>query len=111
MIPVLSSNQHTKSILPQTKHPNLSSQSINAYFDQLKLFLAQANTTNPISIITLQESWCDSKTDMNFFNLHGYNMVYDFSRLSKYMHNILTLTYSVNMSWKFITIFRGEVRV
>ena len=34
--------------------------------------------------ITLRESWCDSKTDMNFFNLQGYNMVYEFSRLSKY---------------------------
>ena len=26
----------------------------------------------------------DSKTDMNFFNLQGYNMVYEFSRLSKH---------------------------
>ena len=70
-----------------------NSQSINAKFDQLKLFLAQANTTNLISIITLQEFWCDSKTDMNFFNLQGYIRVYEFSRLSKhgglitYIHN------------------------
>ena len=78
----LNQSHHELSIL------NLNSQSINTKFDQLKLFLAQANTTNPISIITLQESWCDSKTDMNFFN-----MVYEFSRLSKhgglitYIHN------------------------
>ena len=83
----LNQSHHKLSIL------NLNSQSINAKFDQLKLFLAQANTTNPISIITLQEAWCDSKTDMNFFNLQGYNMVYEFSRLSKhgglitYIHN------------------------
>ena len=61
IINTLNQSHHKLSIL------NLNSQSINAKFDQLKLFLAQANTTNPISIITLQESWCDSKTDINFF--------------------------------------------
>ena len=65
----LNQSQYKLSIL------NIYSQNINAKFDQLKLFLAETNTTNPISIITLQESWFDSKTDMNFFNLQGYNMV------------------------------------
>ena len=86
-INTLNQSHHKLSIL------NLNFQSSDAKFDQLKWFLAQANTTNPISITTLQESWYDSKTDMNFFNLQGYNMVYEFSRLSKhgglitYIHN------------------------
>ena len=47
----------------------------------------------PISVITLQETWADNETDMNFFNLPNYAMVYDDSRLSKhgglvtYIHN------------------------
>ena len=48
---------------------------------------------SPISVITLQETWADNETDMNFYNLPNYAMAYDDSRLSKhgglvtYIHN------------------------
>ena len=49
----------------------------------------------PVSVITLQETWADNETEMNFFNLPNYTMVYK-SRLSKhgglvtYIHNTFT---------------------
>ena len=50
----------------------------------------------PVSVITLQETWADNETEINFFNLPNYTMVYDDSRLSKhgglvtYIHNTFT---------------------
>ena len=37
-----------------------------------------------VSVITLQESWAYNETEMYFFNLPNYTMVYDDSRLSKH---------------------------
>ena len=38
----------------------------------------------PVSVIILQETWADNETEMNYFNLPNYTMVYDDSRLSKH---------------------------
>ena len=68
-IETLNQSHHKLSIL------NLNSQRIDAKFDQLKLFLAPTNTTNTtnttnlILVITLQKSWCVSKTDIKFFSI------------------------------------------
>ena len=73
---------------------NLNCQSINAKFDKIKLFLECIdNNSNPVSIITLQESWGSELSDMNYFNLPNYTLVYDDYRLSShgglitYIHN------------------------
>ena len=73
---------------------NLNCQCINSKFDKIKLFLEGINNNSmPFSVITLQETWADNETDMNFFNLPNYTMVYEDSRLSKhgglvtYIHN------------------------
>ena len=69
---------------------NLNCQCVNSKFDKIKLFL------EPDSVITLQETWADNETEMKFFNLPNYTMVYDDSRLSKhgglvtYIHNTFT---------------------
>ena len=47
---------------------NLNCQCINSKFDKIKLFLEGINNNSmAISVITLQETWADSETDMNFF--------------------------------------------
>ena len=73
---------------------NLNCQSINAKFYKIKLFLECIdNNSNPVSIITLQESWGSELSDMNYFNLPNYTLVYDDYRLSShgglmtYIHN------------------------
>ena len=73
---------------------NLNCQCINSKFDKIKLFLEGINNNSmPFSVITLQETWADNETDMNFFNIPNYTMVYEDSRLSKhgglvtYIHN------------------------
>ena len=38
----------------------------------------------PVSVITLQETWADNETEMNYFNLSNYKIVYDESCLSKH---------------------------
>ena len=38
----------------------------------------------PVSVITLQETWTDNETEMNYFNLPNYTMIDDNSRLSKH---------------------------
>ena len=76
---------------------NLNCQCVNSKFDKIKLFLEGINNNSmPVSVITLQETWADNETEMNFFNLPNYTMVYDDSRLSKhgglvtYIHNTFT---------------------
>ena len=76
---------------------NLNCQCVNSKFDKIKLFLEGINNNSmPVSVITLQETWADNETEMNFFNLTNYTMVYDDSRLSKhgglvtYIHNTFT---------------------
>ena len=73
---------------------NLNCQCINSKFDKIKLFLEGINNNSmPFSVITLPETWADNETDMNFFNLPNYTMVYEDSCLSKhgglvtYIHN------------------------
>ena len=52
---------------------NLNCQCINSKFDKIKLFLEGFNNNSmSISVITLQETWADNETDMNFFNLPNY---------------------------------------
>ena len=38
----------------------------------------------PVSVITLQETWVNNETEMNYFHLPNYTMVYDDSRLSNH---------------------------
>ena len=76
---------------------NLNCRCVNSKFDKIKLFLEGINNNSmPVSVITLQETWADNETEMNFFNFPNYTMVYDDSRLSKhgglvtYIHNTFT---------------------
>ena len=64
---------------------NLNCQCINSKFDKIKLFLECINNNAmPVSVITLQETWANNETEMNYFHLPNYTMVYDDSRLSKH---------------------------
>ena len=38
----------------------------------------------PVNVITLQETWANNETEINYFHLPNYKMVYDDSRLSKH---------------------------
>ena len=64
---------------------NLYCQCINSRFNKIKLFPECINNNDmPVSIITLQATWADNETEMNYFYLPNYTMVYDDSRLSKH---------------------------
>ena len=53
-------------------------QSIKAKFDELEAFINRVNTSNPISLICLQECWLDEKNieSIATFNLKDYKMSY-----------------------------------
>ena len=54
---------------------SLNSQSINAKFDQLKIFLDNINMECPISVICIQESWTHEGIEMSQFSLLNYTML------------------------------------
>ena len=61
---------------------SLNSQSINAKFDQLKIFLDNINMECPISVICIQESWTHEGIEMSQFSLPNYTMLFKNRRLS-----------------------------
>ena len=63
---------------------NLNCQCINSKFDKIKLFLEYFNNNAVPHYITLQETWANNETEMNYFHLPNYTMVYDDSRLCKH---------------------------
>ena len=73
---VLHNNNSKISIL------SLNSQSINAKFDQLKIFLHNINMECPISVICIQESWTHEGIEMSQFSLLNYTMLFKNRRLS-----------------------------
>ena len=63
--------------------PSLNSQSINAKFDQLKIFHDNINIECPISVICIQESWAHEGIEMSQFSLPKfYTMLFENRRLS-----------------------------
>ena len=75
---------------------SLNCQSLNAKFDNLKLFLSSIDSNSPITLIVLQETWFKHTTDLNYFNIPDYTMISDYCRLSQhgglviYVHNSFT---------------------
>ena len=75
-------------------------QSIKAKFDELEAFINRVNTSNPISLICLQECWLDEKNieSITMFNLKDYNMSYQTKQccghgcLIIYVHTQFTCT-------------------
>ena len=61
---------------------SLNCQSINAKYDKLKLFLDEVNTYNPISIICIQESWCQDEIDIKCFSLPNYTLINSYRQLT-----------------------------
>ena len=61
---------------------SLNFQSINAKFDQLKIFLDNINMECPISVICIQESWTHEGIEMSQFSLPNYTMLFKNRRLS-----------------------------
>ena len=64
---------------------NLNCSRLNAKFDKLKVFLSEINNDKfPVSIITLQETLLLPNTDVHFFQLPHYFLVYDFARINTF---------------------------
>ena len=58
---------------------------LNAKFNKLKIFLSEFNKDKfPVSIITLQETHLLPNTDVNFFQLPGYTLVYGFASINTF---------------------------
>ena len=60
---------------------SLNSQSINAKFDQLKIYLDNIKMECPISVICIQESWAHEGIEMSQFLLPNYTMLFENKRL------------------------------
>ena len=56
---------------------SLNCQSINAKFDELKLFVTEMNTHETISVICMQETREHNCIDMHAFSLPNYTLVND----------------------------------
>ena len=75
-------------------------QSMKAKFDELEAFINRVNTSNPISLICLQECWLDEKNieSIAMINLKDYNMSYQTKQccghggLIIYVHTQFTCT-------------------
>ena len=64
---------------------NLNCGGLNAKFDNLKIFLAECNNTMfPLHVITLQETHINSNSDIRYFDLPGYTLVYDLARINTF---------------------------
>ena len=64
---------------------NLNCGGLNAKFDNLKIFLAECNNTMfPLHVITLQETHIKSNSDICYFDLPGYTLVYDLARINTF---------------------------
>ena len=61
---------------------SLNSQSINAKFDQLELFLDNVIMESPISVICIQKSCAHEGIEMSQFFLPNYTMIFENRRLS-----------------------------
>ena len=67
---------------------------LNTKFDNSKIFMAECNNTSfPLDVITLQETHINYNSDTRYFELPGYNLVYDLARINTfggvtmYVHN------------------------
>ena len=72
---------------------SLNSQSINAKFDEIQLFIDRINTSGSFGILCLQESWTDINEDISLFELPGYTLHHQGKQCCKhgglfvYVHN------------------------
>ena len=53
---------------------SLNSQSINAKFDELRLFINRINKVEEIGVVCLQETWTSEKKDIRLFQLPNYKL-------------------------------------
>ena len=53
---------------------SLNSQSINAKFDELRLFINRINTVEEIGVVCLQETWTSENEDIRLFQLPNYKL-------------------------------------
>ena len=64
---------------------NLNCGGLNAKFNNLKIFLSEYNNPSfPLHVITLQETHINSISDVRYFELHGYTLVYDLARINTF---------------------------
>ena len=64
---------------------NLNCGGLNAKFDRLKFFLPECtNDLFPLHVITLQETHIKSNSDIQYFELPGYTLIYDEARISSF---------------------------
>ena len=72
---------------------SLNSQSINAKFNEIQLFIDRINTSGSLGILCLQESWTDINEDISLFELPGYTLHHQGKQCCKhgglfvYVHN------------------------
>ena len=58
---------------------------LNAKFDNLKIFLTDCNNISlQIHVVTLQELHINYNADIQYFELPGYTLVYDLSRINSF---------------------------
>ena len=53
---------------------SLNCQSINAKFDEFRLFMNGINTVEEIGVVCLQETWTSETEDINLFHIPNYKL-------------------------------------
>ena len=94
---------------------NLNCGGLNAKFDKLKIFLSEFNNDKfPVSINTLQETHLLPNTDVLFFQLPGYTLVYDFAGINSfggvaiYVHDSFSFErLDIELFYKNSTVFES----
>ena len=57
-----------------------------AKFDELKIFIQRVNSTNPVSIICLNECWLNDQSAVSILHLPNYNMFYQTGKCPGHSH-------------------------
>ena len=72
---------------------NLNCQMLGAKLNKLKLFLSDVDNNSNITCITVQETWFNEHTDLDFYTIPGYTLISNYCRISThggvaiYLHN------------------------
>ena len=57
-----------------------------AKFDELEIFIQRVNSTNPVSIICLNECWLNDQSAVSILHLPNYNMFYQTGKCPGHSH-------------------------
>ena len=89
---------------------SLNCQSINAKFEQLKIYIEKYNShcsNNTIHVICLQETWLTAESDLSLLQLNGYNLISTPRSCSA--HSGLAIYLAEHLSYEVIDVTSSDI--